>query len=832
MWGGRRDSHDRIAMITFHQGDVRTKFSSDVKWQRASGGQGLEYNDSIYAGANSSAKIQIGESEMTLTENSLIVLRRDQNTSFLNLNYGSIFGNVAKGEKVVIDTGDGKPIELRPSKSAQIVVRKGNKGRTTLDVVSGDVEVTVNGKSDHLSKSNQLVFDQAPAPHLEQLKLELVKPVHAQTFYSEDPGRIAFEWKWANGRRPTAEDQFKLQFSSDPAFSSIRLNRDVQGLLTTELNASQSVNLYYRVLGPHGEISPVDKVSFVRMIKPQIVKPIAGSVYPEPVNDKSLIEAEFRKPELADVDFEVSATPDFSQAPVVTESLSDSKRVMELPTGRYYLRARNKYAEAQFSGWSETVPFSVARKVDTLSLPPISDRSQVIVPNRIYPQQLYTAQQRLVREYLHKHGLLQEFFPPGFERIHVQVSANNGKPQIIQQASVAWPSSHLEPGHYDFRYAASKSGFKPSAWTGSKSLDIAMEPPKPVGEVQYQAENKDGTSTGHWRFTPLLFAKSYDVEIAHDTQFQSPREIKVKTAQVSAPVSGENYWRVRARDAQGRIISEFSRPYKLSSPVPSYLAKNEAAARQPAAVESTTASLNEMKEQTFVKNGWWGWVGSGENYVDYRQSQPGISTLKDEHFRGLSQYIEAGFTGQSGWGGDISYKNTPGIIQPNNATVSPNTYAWTTLGLEGVYHTAAPFSILGSPVIYGLRLGLQQHKMPFVFVDEVGNLLLKTNDMTDASAGLLLEWSRRRWTYYWLMRYQYPLTSKADGASQWSMQPVFAFDGSIGASYNITRQLKLGLFWYGQWHQFNYTYSDGTVVDSGFQSLFYSNVDVRLGIDF
>jgi hypothetical protein len=104
--------------------------------------------------------------------------------------------------------------------------------------------------------------------------------------------------------------------------------------------------------------------------------------------------------------------------------------------------------------------------------------------------------------------------------------------------------------------------------------------------------------------------------------------------------------------------------------------------------------------------------------------------------------------------------------------------------------------------------------------------------MTDASAGLLLEWSRRRWTYYWLMRYQYPLTSKADGASQWSMQPVFAFDGSIGASYNITRQLKLGLFWYGQWHQFNYTYSDGTVVDSGFQSLFYSNVDVRLGIDF
>src|SRR5690606_26188376 len=105
-------------------------------------------------------------------------------------------------------------------------------------------------------------------------------------------------------------------------------------------------------------------------------------------------------------------------------------------------------------------------------------------------------------------------------------------------------------------------------------------------------------------------------------------------------------------------------------------------------------------------------------------------------------------------------------------------------------------------------------------------------EMNTGSMGVLAELQRRRWTYYWLMRYQFPFSSKASGSDNFTITPVFAFDGSIGASYDLTQRLKLGFFWYGQWHQYNFSYGDGTVTNDGFQSLFYSNMDLRLGYDF
>lgn len=84
MWGGKKVRGARIGSISAKSGDVRVKFEGDLKWGKASRGQDLVYNDSIYAGGGGQAELALGNSQMTVQENTLIVLRRDKDISFLN----------------------------------------------------------------------------------------------------------------------------------------------------------------------------------------------------------------------------------------------------------------------------------------------------------------------------------------------------------------------------------------------------------------------------------------------------------------------------------------------------------------------------------------------------------------------------------------------------------------------------------------------------------------------------------------------------------------------------------------------------------------------------
>ncbi len=838
MWGKRGNRGERIGVLSRKAGDVRMKFEGDLKWQKAAPGQDLIYNDSIYAGSASEANLQLGLSEMNVTENTLVVLRREDNVNFMNLSYGSVFGSLAKNEKVMIDTGDGKPIELMPSTNTKIIVKKvGN--HSELSVQSGSADLTINGKKTKVEKDFKVVVDGKSVPKLvEKASLELLKPLRDQVFYSENPARLDFQWKYSNGRRPAASDDFTVEFATNQTFNQIHAKREVKGQLNATLNAAESLSLYYRVRGPNGEVSPIEKVNFVRLNKPLIVKPVARSQFMVPAERNAKVEIEFRRPQDATVWYQIANDLEF-QSVVALESTKELNAVREFAPGQYYLRAKSDFGDGHETSWTEPVPFTVDHKIEKLDLNKAPMQTKVYIPNYNYPESLYKSQPAAVKEYLAKRGLLKDFFPfprESYENINLKFDTTT---KVTTQNGPAWPAEKLRPGRYQYKYQTTKKGFEPSPWSDDKKLEIAMEPPRPVGDVMYGPTAANGESEAQWRFTPLLFAGSYDVEVSNDPGMRNAREVRVSEPLVRTTLTGDNYWRVRARDPQGRIISDFSAPYKMKTGVPTYLAKAPPAPREPqrkpAATERTSTRIDAKHEEPFEKSGWWAWLGMGENYVDYRQSTNGRGSLSDQHTKGMSKYLETGFISQNNWGGVFSYKNTPGEFNPKlpeGSTLDSTTYTWTSIGVEGILRKTSPFSLFGTPVTYGMRVGMQQHNIPFVFLDSDGNLQMKNNQMTTASAGVLAEWTRKRMTYYWLMRYQYPLSSKADGSSQYSITPVFAFDGSIGASYNFTRQLKGGLFWYGQWHQFGFTYADGLVTNQGFQSLFYSNIDLRLGWDF
>jgi hypothetical protein len=610
------------------------------------------------------------------------------------------------------------------------------------------------------------------------------------------------------------------------------------------MTVTQSLMLYYHVKGPGGEVSPLEKVTFIRIEKPIIVQPLAGGKTEAAGDGNGPVHIEFQRPSSATVWYQVATDPDFKNV-LANANTPDLHLIKPMPIGHYFMRARSDFGQNRTSDWSEARPFDVVPQLEILPLAGRHLPTRIFIPNNAYPRPLYMAPSEMVQNYLASRGFLQDFFAyKDGELTGLKVKMESGDKQTYVQKDSAWPQRELHPGRFDYRYQASKPGYRPSDWSSQKHLEIVMEPPRPLGETNYgEPSPATGTRSAEWAFTPLLFAKSYDVEVSPTPAFNQVMELKTEKTMAQAQLpDGEYFWRVRARDRLGRIISPFSAPYKMKSMpqvAPPALAKAERAPRRPANTGSSMTKIIREREATWERSGWWAWLGTGENYVDYRQSLPGVGTLDSHNIRGGSQYFEAGFLGHSGIGGEISFKNTPGIFKDlqtdegSEVPVTPSTYRWTTLALEALAKRQSGFEIFGAPLVYGMRAGIQQHHMPFLsLASDASHFDMRTNEVTAASLGLLAEWTRSRWTYYWSMRYQFPLSAKADGAETFSSTPVFAFDGSIGTSYNLTQRLKLGFFWYGQWHQMNFSYDDGSVTNTGFQSLFYSNMDLRLGFDF
>ncbi len=840
MWGGKRDRGDVIGLIATSTGDVRLKMEGDLKWQKAAPNENLVYNDAVYAGAGSEAQLNLGESKMTVTENTLVVLRRDQNVNFMNLNYGTLFGSVAKNEKLVIDTGKGKPIEFNTKGGAEIILSKAN-GITQLDVKSGTAEVLVNGKRRTIDSSTKIMLgEQAHVEKSGVNKLRLVKPIGDQIIYSDTPVQIPFAWAWQDPRLNKSEDKYTLEFSTTPQFKTIHAVKKIDAQLSTTMGASKSLSLYFRVKGPENSMTSVDRIRFVRLSKPLIIHPQVNQRYRAPLNQTASIPIEFERPHGQVVWYQVSDDPNFKNL-IVNQNTQSHKAGVELPVGNYHIRARGDFGDGRITDWSNTHPFTVdpppALQLTQRGLP-----SRILIPNKAYPARLYGAPESDVREYLRQQSFLSNFFrvdPGTFDELRVQFE---GDPDVIVQNDSSWPVAKLVPDRYRYRYQVNKEGFTASDWSAQRPLQIMMEPPRQVGEPQFDNADSDGKRNATWNFTPLLYAASYDVELAGEPGFGAPEKMRVNTTSVQAKVSsGQAYfWRARARDKAGKIISDFSEPRRLNPPAnaPVFIARNND--RRPQAAERVRTKIERVKEDDWVHNGWWAWAGVGMNFTDYRQSIPNGdegATLQTSNAKGPSQYLETGFTGEKGWGGVFTYKKTPGEIVFTDSTVVDNpAYVWTTVSMEGIMRRMSNFKLFNRQVLLGFRAGIQQHKFPFIVIgtDGLGNgtATQKNNNMTAASLGVLAELNRKRWMYYWLMRYQFPLSTSADGASQFEIKPTFAFDGSVGMSYNLTDQWKLGLFWYGQWHQFNFNYNDGTNAASGFQSLFYSNIDARLGFDF
>ena len=222
----------------------------------------------------------------------------------------------------------------------------------------------------------------------------------------------------------------------------------------------------------------------------------------------------------------------------------------------------------------------------------------------------------------------------------------------------------------------------------------------------------------------------------------------------------------------------------------------------------------------------WLWAGVGENFQYYEQSVPSLSgSAKFQNIQGPTLYLSVGTQGKN-FGAEFVHKETPGEMQaPAGSTVRDGKFIWKTLSSEVLYKV--------DESNWRLRLGLQYHMMPFmVYEASSATLNVKSNSLALATIGFdrIISISKKL-RGEWQLRYQHPVMTGTNSSDSFSVTPIFAFDGSIGTVYSLKNDFRIGLFWYGQYHHYKFDYS-GAATFSGEQSLFYSNAEVRLGLEF
>ncbi len=765
-----------IGYIAEKNGDVRFKSAETIVWGNPNKFQNIIYNDSVFVGEGSSAVAKLGNSQLEINQNSLVVFRKEQEANFLNMSYGELWGKLGKGDKIVIDNGKGSPIEITAQQKSEIVFKKSNTGKIQIQLSNGNAKVDINGKKVKL-KPNAIIKASSDSDQVSTSTPDLIVD---ESFGNEYPALVIEDL-------PQEKEVYHAPYILQPYTKEVmvRNRKDAEVAIEFQL-PSKAEYIWYQIYGQ-----------------------------------------------------------DDSSRPLVDGSILSGSLKTQLVDGNYKLRAASIYPEKKQSPWTEFIDFSVRTEIPELELVPLTPRPAIHISNKIYHPRVYKMQDRDVSKYLAKsHPELRDYFKD-LEGHQFEI-ITQGKILLVEDNQV--PAELIYPGRRSFQYQLVKDDHENSPLSKPILLEVVLDPPKKIFSEVIQAPAPGAkVAKVEVEWTPLLFADRYEIEL--QARNQKPRKLVSKSTKATLTLSANvNYtWKTRALNKQGVPISNYSEASEEYVPyveviIPSLAEnaedtlENEAKDRLVASEEnfdqtSITETL-ETPKTLYEANGFFAWIGSGYNFTNYKQRVENVGAFDDNNLAGPSMYAEAGYRGRNGYGGVFSYKSTPGEVRLMDTELKGTKYQWTTMSLEGLFEKQAPSSSFSSGFSYGLRAGMQKHELPYIHQLAVNDLSLRKIDMQTASLGFLTRLRQNRLNYHWSMRYQYPLSTSASGIEGFDVKTKFAFDGLLGLTYHLTEQWMLGWFWYGQWHEYDLKYIQNNNFLTGSQSLFYSNMDFRLGFDF
>jgi len=187
---------------------------------------------------------------------------------------------------------------------------------------------------------------------------------------------------------------------------------------------------------------------------------------------------------------------------------------------------------------------------------------------------------------------------------------------------------------------------------------------------------------------------------------------------------------------------------------------------------------------------------------------------------------------------ELEYKDT--TVRFNNSSVGANSGNghWQTLSLQvaTAIDTISDFlsRVMGDSLEFRLLFGFEAHKMPVALFNNSNQSEVKNLNLIDAEVGgraIYFFNPKTKLTVF--ERLQYPIAvSPDDAGASMTARPNLLFDGSIGVDRRIKKDAWLGIYWFGQYNSFNFSYTDSQTNANGSFSAFFSTVELRLTLDF
>lgn len=379
---GLKQLNKPIGIVIQKINDVRQKNTTSFAWIKPKVQDPIYEGDSIFTGTGSVVKLQTENGgEITLEEQSLMLLKSSKNELELELTYGGFSGKITEGKKIVISENGSK--QILESKNAEIKITKGPKKKTQIKVISGQVEIskkTLNTKEKQVStqqiflKSNEIV-EMAQTGEVVEIKqpVNLKFPKEDQLFWFDSKNQQNFEWN-----TDAKNVYFRFELSKDSSFKQ-KVNEKIisESNTNTQNYALHNLNpgtYYWRVTSfqktNKKQITESDTQKFFVYSKklPQITTPLAQELIFQNDNPQQQLDIKWNFDSVAESFMvELSPTSDFKEIPVSLKLGMEHAAQMPLPkAGHYFLRVKALHSQLDQALVSATTELTVIDKKQVL----------------------------------------------------------------------------------------------------------------------------------------------------------------------------------------------------------------------------------------------------------------------------------------------------------------------------------------------------------------------------------------------------------------------------------------------------------------------------------